>query len=155
MNESQNISGIFSHDQNFQIIMGNMLQSAFDISFHGIMITEAGPGFPIVYVNPAICELTGYSAQELLGKSPALLQGEKSDQDLLARLRDTIETGGIFHGKTFNYRKDRSEFVMEWKIVPIRKDDGTMSHYLAIQREIREDELEFDPEINQLSFGQE
>ena len=44
MTASLNIADIFSHDQNFQTIMKNMLQTAFDISFDGVMITEAGPG---------------------------------------------------------------------------------------------------------------
>lgn len=154
MNGSPDISGIFSHDQNFQTIMGNMLQSAFDLSFHGVMITEAGPGFPIVYVNQALCDMTGYSLQELLGQSPALLQGERSDENVLAHLKETIEKGDVFHGQTFNYRKDGSEFMMEWKIVPIRKGDNTMSHFLAIQREIKEGELGSDAEATQLSFGQ-
>ena len=88
MTAQMNIADIFSHDQNFQIIMKNMLETAFHISFDGVMITEAGPGYPIVYVNPALCELTGYSARELLGKSPAILQGEKSDEGKNKQGRD-------------------------------------------------------------------
>ena len=145
MTASLNIADIFSHDPNFQIIMKNMLQTVFDISFDGVMITEAGQGYPIVYTNPALSELTGYSSQELLGKSPAILQGEKSDQNVLANLKAEIENGDFFHGKTVNYRKGGAEFIMEWKIVPIRKKDGKISHYLAIQREIKDDELLHDP----------
>lgn len=141
MSEPFNISDIFKHDQNFQIIMKNMLQTVFDISFDGVMITEAGPGYPIVYINPAFCGLTGYGFQELLGKSPAMLQGKKSDQKVLANLKETIERGDVFHGKTINYRKDGTEFMMEWKIVPIRDEKSKISHYLAIQREITDDKL--------------
>ena len=155
MTISLSIADIFSHDENFQIIMKNMLQTAFDISFDGVMITEAGPGYPIVYINPALSELTGYSFQELLGKSPAMLQGEKSDKDVLANLKAEIEKGEFFHGKTVNYRKDGTEFIMEWKIVPIRKEDGEISHYLAIQREVKDNELVHDPSEFQLPFGRE
>ncbi|MGA7276613.1 MAG: hypothetical protein WBW79_01615 [Desulfocapsaceae bacterium] len=51
MADTINISDIFSYDQNFLEIMQNMLQSALDVSFQGVMITEAEPGYPIIYVN--------------------------------------------------------------------------------------------------------
>lgn len=155
MHPSLNISDIFSHDPHFKMIMRNMLQTAFDISFDGVMITESGPGFPIVYVNSAFCELTGYKSQELLGKSPAMLQGERSDQNVLDQLKEKIVKGDIFHGKTINYRKNGAEFMMEWKIVPIRKGDGAISHYLAIQREIKDDELVYDSLGSKIPFSQE
>jgi len=155
MTASLNIADIFSHDQNFQTIMKDMLQTVFEISFDGVMITEAEPGYPIVYINPAFCELTGYSPQELLGKSPAMLQGEKSDQNVLDHLKEKIDNGELFHGKTINYRKDGSEFIMEWKIVPIRKEDGKIFHYLAIQREIKDNVLTHDSSGFSLPFGQQ
>lgn len=136
MDNKLNLKDIFNYDQNFQTIMQEMLQFALEASFQGVMITEAEPGYPIIYVNPAFCEITGYSFEELVGKSPALLQGEKSDQTVLMDLKDKIDRGEIFHGKTYNYRKDGSEFIMEWKIVPIRGAEREISHYLAIQREL-------------------
>lgn len=152
MTASSNIADIFTHDQNFQIIMKDLLQTAFFLSFDGVMITEASPGYPIIYVNPALCEITGYSAEELFGKSPILLQGEKSDKNVLASLKKKIEKGDIFHGKTVNYRKNGEEFIMEWKIVPIRREDGEISHYLAIQRELKDDQLVHDLSGFQLPF---
>jgi len=130
------LADLFSYDQNFQDIMLNMLESALEESFQGVMITEAEPGFPIIYVNPAVCEMTGYRRTELLGQSPAMLQGEKTDPAVLADLREKIDRGEIFRGKTYNYRKDGSTFMMEWKIVPIRGVGGEIANYLAIQREV-------------------
>ena len=150
-----NVSDIFSHDQNFQTIMKNMLQTTFDVSFDAIMITEAGPGYPIIYVNTAFCKMTGYTIEELLGKSPELLQGDKSDQKVLAELKEKIEKGETFHGKTVNYRKDGAEFIMEWKIVPIRNAENDISHYLAIQRQIHDDKLTYKPHESQIPFGQD
>ena len=141
MSNTLNLENIFDYDQNFQSIMQSMLHFALESSFQGVMITEAEPGYPIVYVNPAFCDMTGYSFDELIGKSPALLQGKKSEQAVLDDLKEKIEKGEIFHGKTFNYRKDGSEFIMEWKIVPIRGVEGVISHFLAIQREVRDGDL--------------
>ncbi len=132
------LAEIFSYDQNFQDIMMNMLQAALEASFQGVMITEAEPGYPIIYVNPALCAMTGYSRQDLLGQSPAVLQGEKTDPAVLAELSERLDNGEIFHGKTYNYRKDGSAFIMEWKIVPIRGVGGEIANYLAIQREVAE-----------------
>lgn len=153
MQSSINISEIFRHDKNFQDIMSNMLQTTLEISFDGVMITEAGRGYPIVYVNPALCVITGYSAEELIGKSPALLQGEKTERHVLDDLKIKIESGRIFHGKAKNYRKDGSEFIMEWKIVPIRDRTDRISHYLAIQREVTDDKLDYATVGTKLPFN--
>jgi len=141
MSHTLNLENIFDYDQNFQSIMQSMLHFSLESSFQGVMITEAEPGYPIVYVNPAFCEMTGYAFEELVGKSPAILQGEKTEQAVLDDLNDKISRGDIFHGKTFNYRKDGSEFTMEWKIVPIRGVEGVVSHFLAIQRELKDADL--------------
>ena len=132
--------------------MSNMLQTTLEISFDGVMITEAGPGYPIIYVNPSLCVMTGYTPEELIGKSPALLQGEKTEQHVLDDLKIKIHAGKIFHGKTKNYRKDGSEFIMEWKIVPIRDKTEKISHYLAIQREVTDDKLDFASVGTKLPF---
>lgn len=141
MSHTLNLEHIFDYDQNFQTIMQNMLQFALESSFQGVMITQAEPGYPIIYVNPAFCEMTGYTFEELVGKSPAILQGEKSEQTVLKELRQKLDEGDVFHGKTYNYRKDGSEFIMEWKIVPIHGEEGVISHYLAIQREVQDTDL--------------
>jgi PAS domain S-box-containing protein len=131
-----NLAEILRHDKNFQSIMINMLQTALELSFDGVMITEAGSGYPIVYVNPALCAMTGYGFSELLGKSPSLLQGPQTDQRVLDDLRQKLDDGEPFHGQAINYRKNGSTFLMEWKIVPIKNEGGSISHFLAIQREI-------------------
>ena len=136
MPASTNIFDIFENDANFVTIMKHLLEASIDASFNGVMITEASPGYPILYVNPALCELTGYDPYDLIGKTPALLQGPDTDQWILDKLKTDIESGRLFHGRTVNYRKDGSPFVMDWKIAPVRDAAGKISHYLAIQREV-------------------
>ena len=53
-----------------------------------------------------------------------------------SRLEHDISLGRLFHGRAVNYRKDGSEFMMEWKIAPIRNADDVISHYLAIQKDV-------------------
>jgi PAS domain S-box-containing protein len=136
MEPSSDFFKIFDHDKNFQGIMRMLLQSSMELSFNGIMITEAAPTYPIVYINPAFCEMTGYGPQELLMKSPSVLQGPKTDPAVLDRLRRSVDAGQIFHGRAVNYRKNGSEFMMEWKIAPIRNALGTVTHYLAVQKDV-------------------
>jgi PAS domain S-box-containing protein len=135
MAEKLDITSIFDYDANFQNLMKRMLENAMEHSFHGIMITKAEPGYPIVYVNDSLSEITGYSPEELIGKSPAILQGPKTDRAILDRLNEALSEGRLFHGEAINYRKDGTEFVMEWKIVPIKNDKEVTSHYLALQRD--------------------
>ncbi|MGD8797562.1 MAG: PAS domain-containing protein [Desulfobacterales bacterium] len=99
-------------------------------------IFEAGKGYPIVYVNSAFCELTGYGPHEVMGKSPSFLQEPKTDERVIQQLNADIKAGKLFHGKAINYRRDGSEFMVEWKIVPIRNDKDQITHYLAIQRDV-------------------
>lgn len=148
MSDQINLTEILRHDENFQTIICNMLQSAFEVSFDGVMITENGPHYPIIYVNPALCAITGYSFSELLGKSPSILQGEATDKKLLVELREKLNNGENFHGKTYNYRKNGEKFLMEWKIVPIKNETGVVSHFFAIQREIfRESKMFKGPDL--------
>ena len=112
----------------------NALKVALDSNFSSVMLTRADDGYPITYVNPAFTELTGYSHDEVIGKEPKILQGPKTDRSLLKQLREKIRSGNVFHGKTTNYRKDGSEFTMEWKIFPIFNREKKTTHFLAVQR---------------------
>jgi len=136
MAEKLDLMSIFDYDPNFQNLMKRMLENAMEHSFHGIMITRAEPGYPIVYVNDAFTQMTGYSVEEMIGKSPAILQGPRTDRAVLDRLNQALSEGRLFHGEAINYRKDGSEFVMEWKIVPIKNDKEVTSHYLALQQDV-------------------
>ena len=113
METKKDIFDIFAHDENYQYIMKRLLEASMEESFNSVIITEAGPGYPIVYVNPAFCELTGYGPHELMGKSPSVLQGPNTDKEVLRRLNQNITDGELFHGRAINYRRDGSEFMME------------------------------------------
>ena len=118
-----------------------LLLSAVQQSRDSIVITTAlldHPGPEIVYVNPAFTEMTGYGTEEVLGKTPRLLQGANTDKKLLNDLRWHLREGQPFHGEAINYHKDGTEFFVEWNITPIRNVNNTITHYVAIQRNITE-----------------
>lgn len=119
---------------NDRVTLENILNITLDSNFSSVMLTGADDGYPIKYVNPAFTELTGNSVDEVIGKDPGLLHGPKTDRSLLKQLREKLDGGDPFHGKTVNYRKDGSEFIMEWKIYQINNYENETSHYLAVQR---------------------
>jgi PAS domain S-box-containing protein len=135
MEIQKDIFDVFMNDEQYRYIMKRLLEASMEESFNSILITEAGPGYPIIYVNPAFCELTGYGPQEVMGKSPSILQGPETDPKVVSRLDRDLAEGKLFFGKAINYRKDGSTFMMEWKIAPIRNDKDEITHFLAIQRE--------------------
>jgi PAS domain S-box-containing protein len=116
-----------------------LLNSAVFQSKESILITDAQldlPGPSIVFVNPAFTRMTGYTADEVLGKTPRILQGLRTDKAVLGRLRRNLERGEAFEGEAINYRKDGTEFTLEWQIAPIRDSNGHITHFVATQRDI-------------------
>jgi len=104
-----------------------------------VLITNAdleAPGPEIVYVNSSFEKMTGWRREEILGKSPRILQGPKTDFGIFHDMRDKLLDGEIWSGRTLNYRKDGSEFYMEWSIVPITNKKGKVYQFLAVQKDV-------------------
>ena len=99
MENPKSIFDLFDHDDNYKFIMKRLLEQSMEESFNSIIITEASKGYPIVYVNPAFCEMTGYGPHEVLGKSPSMLQGKETDPAVIEQLNEDIRAGRLFHGR--------------------------------------------------------
>ena len=136
MPSSSPLMDIFENDPSFKGLMKRLFEITITHSFNAMMITENKAGYPVVFINQAFTDMTGYEPKDLMGKSPSLLQGPKTDPKVLERLSEDLSQGKVFHGAAVNYRKDGSEFVMEWKIAPVRNQKDQISHYFAIQRDI-------------------
>lgn len=117
-----------------------ILEALVSNSFESVMITADGASssehWAIVYVNPAFEKMTGYEPEEVMGKSPRLLQGPATDPEVLKQLDQDIAAGRTFRGHTVNYRKDGSEFTIEWTVLPIKNEAGEVEQYLALQRDM-------------------
>lgn len=114
-----------------------LFRAALDASYDSILITNADLAHPvIVFVNPSFCRMTGYSQEEILGKTPAMLQGEETDRYVTARLREALEAGQSFEASTVNYRKDGQPFHIEWRTSPVRDAQNRVTHFIAIQRDV-------------------
>lgn len=118
-----------------------LLESAIRDDYEGILITELNleePGPRIIYANDGFCEMTGYSKEELVGQTPRILQGPKTDQEVLDELKKCLKEGRSFFGQTVNYRKDGSEFVNQWDIHPLTDKEGNITHWVSYQHDITE-----------------
>ncbi|SFE91311.1 PAS domain S-box-containing protein [Methylobacterium sp. yr596] len=118
-----------------------LLEAAVEASGEAIVITSADldePGPRIEYVNPAFTRMTGYEAEEVLGLTPRLLQGPRTERALLDRMRAALVAGEEFQGEAVNYRKDGSAYVVEWLITPVRDGKSRISHWVSVQRDVTE-----------------
>ncbi|MGY8985192.1 MAG: PAS domain-containing protein [Sphingomonadales bacterium] len=103
-------------------------------SFDSILITDATENGSIVYANPAFETLTGFDRTEVIGKTPRILQGNGTDEKVIARLSSALKSGGEFEGKAINYKKDGTPFIMYWRVLPVKIDEK-IHFWIAIQRE--------------------
>ena len=87
-----------------------------------------------VFVNPAFAGLTGYTADELIGREPAILHGAKTKRAVLDRQRELMIQGRSFVGELVYYRKDGSQFFIESRVDPVRDGDGRITHWVTIYR---------------------
>ena len=119
-----------------------LLESAVENTQDGILITEAkhidASGPELLYVNQAFTRITGYDLAEVLGRTPRLLQGPKTDRSQLDKIKTAIQEQKPVQVELLNYRKDGSEFWVELNIVPISNKSGQVTHWVALQREITE-----------------
>jgi PAS domain S-box-containing protein len=104
-----------------------------------IVISDARqPDMPIVMANDAFLELTGYAADEVLGRNCRFLQGPDSSPVAIAQIRSAIERQGETTVEILNYRKDGTPFWNQLHISPLRDDDGDVAYYFASQVDVTE-----------------
>ncbi|MEX2585864.1 MAG: PAS domain S-box protein [Balneolaceae bacterium] len=118
-----------------------LLERSIRNDYDSILITELDieePGPEIVYVNDGFTRITGYQREEVIGKTPRILQGEKTDRSVLKKLKNRLNEGLPFFGHTVNYRKDGTEFVNQWDIHPLVDDEGRVTHWVSYQHDISE-----------------
>ncbi|WP_176442509.1 bifunctional diguanylate cyclase/phosphodiesterase [Noviherbaspirillum humi] len=105
-----------------------------------VMITESYPltsgGPRIIFVNNAFERQTGYDSDDVLGRTPRILQGPRTDRAELSRIRDCVARHEALKAELINYRKDGSEYWVEMEIVPVRDKNGECTQFVSIQRDI-------------------
>ncbi|MGR2737443.1 EAL domain-containing protein [Billgrantia sp. Q4P2] len=116
-----------------------ILQRSVEASINGIVIADARqPDTPIIYVNEAFERITGYQRDEVLGQNCRFLQGNETDAEALAQLRQAIAGLREINVTLCNYRKDGTPFWNNLYLAPVRDGKGVVTHFVGIQHDISE-----------------
>ncbi len=111
-----------------------VFRRAFDASLTAMSISDATmDDNPMVYVNPGFTKLTGYSAEEAVGRNCRFLQGKETDPKSVQKLRRAIRKGEACHVKLINYKKNGKKFWNELVITPVRNEHGALTHFVGVQ----------------------
>jgi PAS domain S-box-containing protein len=128
-----------------------LLESVITNTNDAILITEAepldDPGPRIIYVNEAFTRMTGYTPEEVIGKTPRILQGPNSDKEELKKLSKALRNWESCEITTINYKKNGEEFWINFSVSPVADETGWYTHWIAIERDVTEQknrELEKD-----------
>ncbi len=111
------------------------LSRAVEHSPVSVVITNADA--VIEYVNPRFCEVTGYSAHEIIGQNPRILQSGNTSPEDYAAMWAQIEAGEVWTGEFLNKRKDGSLYWELASISALYDEDGEIiTHYVGVKEEI-------------------
>ncbi|MEC3966221.1 PAS domain S-box protein [Flagellimonas halotolerans] len=131
----QDITTIKEHEQQHKL-----LESVVTNTNDAVLITEAEPfdepGPRILYVNEAFTKLTGYGAEEVIGKTPRILQGPKTDREELGKLGRSLRNWESCEATMINYKKNGEEFWIHLSITPVANEKGWYTHWIAIERDV-------------------
>jgi diguanylate cyclase (GGDEF)-like protein/PAS domain S-box-containing protein len=124
-------------------------QRAIEASPNAIVIAKAtSPDFPIEYANPAFERITGYKAEEVIGKPMCMLQAADQNQEAVAGLKAAIHARQEAHAVFRHSRKDGTLYWNDVYIAPVKSERGEIHHYVCMQYDVTatkryEEELEF------------
>lgn len=119
--------------------LDTLLHKVADYTHDALVITDADPENPcIVYVNPAFTRLTGWKAEEVIGKTPAFLRGPHTQAEALASLRRARRDKKPVTVEMINYTKQKHEFWVETSLTPVCNDEGACVFFLSIEKDITE-----------------
>jgi len=92
----------------------------------------------IEYVNPSFEKVTGYTRQEVMGRTPRFLKSGTHNEEFYKRLWDVILYGGVFRAEITNRKKSGELYLEEKTITPIRDQRGNITHFVSTGKDVTE-----------------
>jgi len=115
----------------------SLMLQAVECARNGVIITDPQqPDNPIIYTNPAFTDITGYSAEEILGKNCRFLQGNDTQQPAINEIRQALKEERALTAFLRNYRKDGKRFYNELTISPVRDQQNKLIAFVGIQNDV-------------------
>ncbi len=118
----------------------HLLESVVVNANDAVLITSAEAkdqfGGEIIYTNQAFTQITGYSPEEVLGKTPKFLYGEKTNCTALTEISRAWQTHQPVRVELVQYRRDGSKFWVELSAIPITNEEGDLTHWVTVERNI-------------------
>lgn len=106
-----------------------------------VLIADARlPDAPIVDVNPAFEQLTGYAPGDVLGRNCRFLQGPGTDPGAVARMRTSLAQAKPYTGVLLNYRRDGTPFWNEVNVSAVYDQEGILTHFVGLQQDVTQRE---------------
>jgi PAS domain S-box-containing protein len=115
----------------------SLFGKAIETARQGVTIADARQDDePLIYVNGAFEEITGYQTGEILGRNCRFLQGPETDEETVTEIRRAIDDRRPVVTELLNYRKDGTPFWNRLEVVPVRDEAGEVTHFLGLQRDV-------------------
>jgi diguanylate cyclase (GGDEF)-like protein/PAS domain S-box-containing protein len=135
--EIQRLNDLQSSRQKADILYQKTIAEADAIflnSVEGIFITNSQ--HKIIRVNPGFCHITGYTAEEVLGKTPSILKSNRHDRKFYEQIYDSLDTTGSWHGEIWNRRKNGEVYPQWLSIIVLVDQNSADKEYIAIFSDI-------------------
>jgi diguanylate cyclase (GGDEF)-like protein/PAS domain S-box-containing protein len=113
-----------------------MARIVFENSLEGITVTDAKSRIQLV--NKAFSDTTGYSAEEVIGKTPGVLKSGKQNEEFYTNFWNALQRDGEWRGEIWNKRKNGSIYPEWLNVSAVRNRSGEVEHYVAIFSDITE-----------------
>lgn len=122
-----------------------LLESIITNATDGVSVIKIDDTDPIhykfIFVNSAYCRMTGYSMDELIGKTPSILQGAKTSSKEIQIVHENMQRFEPCKTEVINYRKNGQEFWSSTAYFPIKDINGCYKHWITIKRDVTEQKL--------------
>jgi len=129
----------------------DIVENALDI----IVVTKADlinePGPEIVYVNQAFVNISGYTREEIIGNNPRILQSDGTDPLTKANIREALTSKQPIRTTIKNFSKSGQEYWLDLSIMPLKNQQGLVTHFMAIQRDVTE-QKRLEKQLERLSY---
>lgn len=131
-------------------LIPQILSKILDSCVNGVTLADPDQeDMPLIYVNKAFEEITGYTLAESVGKNCRFLQGKEHNQAALNQLREAIKNKKSVEVTLHNYRKNGEFFYNHLLMSPLFDSKGNLLYFLGVQYDITR-QVRADEEINDL-----